>query len=134
MGAGLGDPALVQHNDEVGVAHRRQAMRDHDGGAVGLQQVEGAANGLLVDRVEMRGRLVEDQDRRILEEGARDRDALALAAAEAGAALADRRVEAIRQGGDELAQRGMLIAACSSASVASGRAIRMLARSVSLKR
>jgi hypothetical protein len=66
--------------------------------AVGLQQVERAAHRLLVHRVEMRGRLVEDQDRRVLQEGARDRDALALAAAQTGAALADRRVEAVGQG------------------------------------
>ena len=39
-------------------------------------------------------RLVEDQDRGVLEEGARDGDALALAAGEARAALADERVVA----------------------------------------
>ena len=56
---------------------------------------------LLAQRVEMRGRLVEDQDRRVLQEGARDRDALALAAAQRQPALADPRVVALRQPLDE---------------------------------
>ena len=43
-----------------------------------------------VGRVERRGGLVEDQDRRVLEQRARDRHALLLAARELEAALADR--------------------------------------------
>ena len=46
--------------------------------------------------VERRGRLVEDQDRRVLEQRARDRQALALAAGQAHAVLADQGVEALR--------------------------------------
>ena len=58
-------------------------------------------------RIERRGRLVEDQDRRVLQQHAGDRDALALAARELDAALADMRVEALApvlvgQPGDEL--------------------------------
>ena len=45
--------------------------------------------------VERRGRLVEDQDRRILEDRARDRDPLPLAARQTDAALADDRGEAV---------------------------------------
>src|SRR6185437_12169180 len=45
-------------------------------------------------RIERRGRLVEDEDRRILEDDPRDGDALALAAGQLDAALADMRVEA----------------------------------------
>ena len=41
--------------------------------------------------VEARGRLVQDQDRRIGQEGARDRHPLALAARQLDAALADQR-------------------------------------------
>src|SRR3546814_1782925 len=62
----------------------------------------------LVRGVEMGGRLVQDQYRGILEEGAGDRDTLALAAREAGAALADRRVQAVGQSCDELRQRRVL--------------------------
>ena len=50
--------------------------------------------------VERRGRLVQDQDRRVLEEHAGDGQALLLPAGEFHAALADDRVEPVRQLGD----------------------------------
>ena len=52
--------------------------------------------------VQVRGRLVEDENRRILQEGAGDGDALALASGEAHAPLADQRLVAVRAPGDEL--------------------------------
>src|SRR5262245_7097209 len=33
MRAAFGDPALVQHIDAVGIEHRGEPMRDHQGGA-----------------------------------------------------------------------------------------------------
>jgi hypothetical protein len=56
--------------------------------------------------VERRGRLVENQDRRVLEQRAGNRQALALAAREQHAVLADLGVEALRQAVDELARVG----------------------------
>ena len=76
---GLDDPAFVEHDERIGVAHRRQPVGDDDGRAVVHQVLKRPAHEPLVDRVEMRGRLVENQHRRILEEGAGDGDALALA-------------------------------------------------------
>ena len=58
--------------------------------------------------VERRGRLVEQQQRRIAQNGARDGDALALATRQRDAALADRRVESVRQRRDEGCGMGML--------------------------
>ena len=62
--------------------------------------------------VERAGRLVEDQDRRVLEQGAGDGDALLLAAGELEAALADHRLVAVGQlhdeGVDRRAPRGGL--------------------------
>ena len=52
--------------------------------------------------VEARGRFVENQDRRVGENRARDRDALALAARQPHAALADDRVVALLELLDEL--------------------------------
>ena len=49
-----------------------------------------------------RGRLVEDEDRRVAEDRARDRDPLLLAAREAVAALADDGVVAVRERGDDV--------------------------------
>ena len=64
-----------------------------------VQVREHAALGLDVERG---GRLVEQQDRRVLQHRARDREPLALAGRELGAALAERRVVAERQLLDEL--------------------------------
>ena len=57
--------------------------------------------GLAV-RVERGGRLVQDEQLRGVDEGAGDRDALALAAGQAGAALADARLHPLRQRANEI--------------------------------
>jgi hypothetical protein len=53
-------------------------------------------------------RLVEQQEGRGAQDGAGDRDALALAARQRDAALADHRVEPLRQAADELGGGGEL--------------------------
>src|SRR6185295_5274198 len=58
------------------------------------QSVEALLDGGFDLAVERRGRLVEHEDRRVLEDDTRDRDALALAAGELDAALADLRLVA----------------------------------------
>ena len=67
--------------------------------------IEGRADLLLADRIEMRGRFVEDQDRRVLQEGARDRNSLALTARQLHAAFADAGREALGEPVDKLAER-----------------------------
>jgi len=52
-------------------------------------------------RIERRRRLVEHEDRGVLEDRARDRDALLLAARELEPPLPDRRLVALRERGDE---------------------------------
>ncbi len=69
-------------------------MGDGDHRLAGHQPVEALLDRRLDLRIERRGRLVEDQDRRVLEQHAGDGDALALAAGELDAALADMGVEA----------------------------------------
>src|SRR5262249_14294466 len=97
MIADLGDSTLLEHDDAFGVAHRREAMRDDYRRPIALQEVERGADGLLVDGVQMRGCLVEDQDRRVLQERAGDGDALALTARQLRAPLADDRIESVRK-------------------------------------
>ena len=53
-------------------------------------------------RIERGGRFIENQDRRILQDGARDRHALLLAAGQFQAALAHHRVITLRQRFDEI--------------------------------
>ena len=104
--ADLGDPAPFQHDEPVGPAERAQAVGDGDRRPALDQVVErllDLALGLGVDR---RGRLVEDQDPRVDQQGPGDRDPLPLAAGERLAALADERVVAVGQPEDELVGPG----------------------------
>ena len=122
MAADLGDPAPLQHHDPVGLAERAQAVGDGDRRPAPDQVVERLLDlplGLGVDR---RGRLVEDQDRRVDQECPGDRDPLPLAAGERLAALADQRVVAVGQAEDELvAPRGPGRGDDLARGVASGR-------------
>ena len=93
MVAGLHDAPLHEHHDAIGALDGRQAMGDHDGGAPAHQRLERSLHRALALGVERRGRLVEQQDGRVLEDGARDGQALALPAGELGAVLADLRVQ-----------------------------------------
>ena len=92
---------LAQHQDLVGVADRREPVRDHQRGAAGERGLERHLDGALGLRVEVRRRLVEHDDVRRLEQQAGDGDALLLAAGEPVAAVADHGVEAVGQRLDE---------------------------------
>ena len=84
---------------------------------------EAEADPRLRRRVDRRGRVVEDEDARVHGDRARDGDSLALAARERDSALADDRVVALRQLGDELVAPARAARRDStSSSVASGRA------------
>ena len=72
-------------------------MRDRDRRASLLEPCQGRLDEPLADGVERRGRLVEDEDARVLEQHARDRHPLLLAAGQLVAALADHGVVAVRQ-------------------------------------
>ena len=85
----------------LGVADGREAVRDHERRAALAQPAQRVEDDLLGKRVERRGRLVEDQDRRVLEQRPGDAETLALAARQRGARLGDERVVAVRQPLDE---------------------------------
>ena len=106
VAAALHDPALVQHEDAVGVDHAGEAMCHDEDRPSAHEAREGVLDHRLVLRIDRRERLVEQQDRRIPQERAGDGDALALAARKADAALADHRVVALRQAGDEAVSVG----------------------------
>src|ERR1700682_5278191 len=67
MAAGLDEMSAVEHRQQIRVTDGRQPMRNDDRRAIAHQRVEGAAHLGLADRIEVRGRLVEDQSRRILQ-------------------------------------------------------------------
>src|SRR6266478_5884764 len=69
MAATLGDAAAIEHHDLVGVDDGRKAMGDHHCGAAATHLFQRALDLLLGARVERAGRLVEQQDMRVLEDG-----------------------------------------------------------------
>ena len=84
----LAEPAVVQHEDAVGLADGREAVRDDDRSAALeqlLQRLLDEAFGLGVDAA--RG-LVEDQDVGVGGQRPREREQLLLADAQVRAALA----------------------------------------------
>src|SRR5687767_2415355 len=104
----LDDAALLDGDDAVAVAHGRQAVRDDEHGAALADVAHVALDRLLGFEVEGAGRLIEDQDARVGDQSARDRDALALAARERAAALADHGIVAFRQLQNEVVRAGEL--------------------------
>ena len=108
MAAGLDDAAVVEHDDLVGVAHGREPVRDRDRRPALREPVERLLHEPLGLGVERARRLVEDEDRRVAQDRARDRDPLLLAAGEAVAALADDGVVALGQRRDHVVDPGSL--------------------------
>jgi hypothetical protein len=102
----LDDDALLDHRDHVGVADRREAVRNDDGGAAAHHLLERLLHDRLAARVERRRRLVEQNDFRIAHKGARDRHALLLAARQLRALGADDGVVAVRERRDEVVAVG----------------------------
>jgi hypothetical protein len=102
MAAALDDLAGLHHKDRVGVHDRMQAMGDHDRGAVLAEVLDRFLNLPFRFRIERGGRFIEQDDRRVLDQRARDRDALALAPRQLRAVLANRRIVAERKAHDEV--------------------------------
>mmetsp|Transcript_28508 Transcript_28508/g.84392 ORF Transcript_28508/g.84392 Transcript_28508/m.84392 type:complete len:247 (-) Transcript_28508:567-1307(-) len=76
--APLSDAAGVDERDDVGVAHCRQAVRDHDAGPADHDNVERSLDLALCCRVERRRRLVQQHDLGLLQHRARNCDTLLL--------------------------------------------------------
>ena len=88
----LDDPAPVDHEDHVRRQDRREPVRDRDRGSAVHERHQRRLDQPLRGRVERRGRLVQDQDPRILQDDPGDREPLLLAARELVAAFAHDRV------------------------------------------
>ena len=107
MRAAFSERAVIEHEDVVGVRNGRQPVCDGDGGAAFLKPLERAEDFLLGAGVQGAGRLVEQQDRRVLDQCAGDGDALLLAARKLQSALANHRAKAIGQASDQRHQRSI---------------------------
>ena len=98
----FGDPPSMQHEDRVGAANRGEAMGDRDGRPSSGEPGHGAEDEPLRLRIERCRRLVHQEDRGVADDGAGDRDALALARRQRLSALPDHRVVPIAEPVDEL--------------------------------
>ncbi len=96
------DAALIHHHDALETLDGGEAMGDHDGGAPGHEIVEPRLHQLLILGIERTRRFVEQQKRRIAQDRAGDREALALSTGQCRPAFADQCSVGIRQPLDEL--------------------------------
>src|SRR5690625_228560 len=94
--------ALVQEDDPVRLADLGEPVRDHQGGAALQDPVDGPLDLILGGAVDGAGRVVEDEDAGIGEERPGDGQALPLPARQGHPALAQYRLVAIPEGGDEV--------------------------------
>jgi hypothetical protein len=89
VGAVVDDPPVLEHRDPVGERDRRRPVRDHERRSTFHDRRERGADLVLLRRVDGGGRVVQDEHGRVGQDGAGDRDPLALAAREREAALAE---------------------------------------------
>lgn len=97
MGALLGDCAVVEDYDVVGVADRREAVGDDNHGAPAVETLEVADNLPLVAGVEGVGGFVEEDEAGVAVYGAGDEDSLLLPLTQPDAVGSDDSVVARRQ-------------------------------------
>src|SRR5262245_48234675 len=90
----LGYRPVIEHENRVSAAERVEVMRDHDDGAAPCQSFQPFENDTFRFGIEGRGRFVEDQNRRIANECARNAETLTLPARQRDATFADWRVVA----------------------------------------
>ena len=106
MGTDAHAGAAVEHDDEVGVAHRAHALSDDGLGRAGALAGEGLAQLAVGREVEGAERVVEDKDLGPVGDGAAHGQALALAARDVPPALLDGGVKAALHALDKVGRLG----------------------------
>src|SRR6266567_2893435 len=106
MGAAFNDAAAVEDQNQIGVLNGGKALRDDERRSPFAEAAHGLPDEPLGLRVHAGGCVVEDENARVHQEGAGDRQALALAAAQRNAAFANDGVVAVLQLGNELVGLG----------------------------
>ena len=96
MFAGFDHTAVFQHDDLIRMANRGQPVGDNERRPARHQSFQRRQQQGLRFRIQRRGRFVENQDRRILQQCARNRDSLALSAGQCRAPFTQHSVVAIR--------------------------------------
>src|SRR5262245_15383215 len=96
----LREPAVVHDADAVGASRGRQPVRDDDRRTPRHEVLERTLYRMLGTGIEVRRRLVEDEDGRVGQRGAGERNELPLPRRKARTAFTDLGVEAVREGGE----------------------------------
>jgi len=109
-GAAFDDAALLEHKDAGGIAHRCEPVRDHEGGSALHYLVERGVHLPLGRRIKCTRGFVEDQDRRIFQKCARDREPLALTAGQGASAFPNDGAQSAFVGFAYILVRGIAIA------------------------
>ena len=68
MGALFHDASVLDHDNMICVSNRGETVSDHERGPSLDETAKCLVDQLLIDGVEVRGGLVKDEDRRILEQ------------------------------------------------------------------
>lgn len=87
VGTVFDDAPVFKHDDVVGQAHGAETVADEDGGFAAREDAESGEDLIFGLRVERAGRLIEDEDTGVANEGAGQRDFLPFAAAQLRAFL-----------------------------------------------
>src|SRR3954447_16761811 len=101
MGAASDDPAVLEHQDLVGVADRGDPLGHEHHRRLTGDRAEWSAQPGVGGEVERGERVVEEVDLGTAYDGTGDRETLSLATADVGAPLGDRGVEPLGHGADE---------------------------------
>src|SRR5216684_1088377 len=89
MSAAFDDAPMIQHEDLIHTLHRQQAMRDLQGGTPPREFIQSVQQRALSQGIKVSGGFVEDEDGCVFQEGAGNRQALALAAGQLQTLLAN---------------------------------------------
>ena len=124
----------VHDGDPVGACHRRQPVGHHQHGGVAGHLRDDVPHRQLVDGLELRGRLVEQQQPGLAQQcacdGDGDGDALPLAARQLRVAVSHRRVQAVGRRSTRVSSFVLASTSRMPSSVAPGAAKTRLSRSV----
>src|SRR5580692_7850572 len=101
MSALLRDHPTAEDNDRVGIANGAQTMGDGDHGPSLHEALQCFDHESLGFRVESSSGLIEDENRRVANDGAGNSNSLPLASGKSKPSLADHRVVAVGHSGNE---------------------------------
>ena len=108
MSATFADRPIIKHGDGIGPANGGKTVSDYENSAAGHEIVQSILNEQFRFGVELGSRFVQNEDGSVLQQGAGNREALALAAGKALAAIADQGPITVRHLHDEIMREGGL--------------------------